>query len=361
MSAAPRVLHMVPALLSPDGRILGGAERYALELARHLGRRVPTRLVSFGDENATRTIDGLPVRIIGGANHVYGNRFNPITAAILPEVLRADVVHCHQGDVLVSKLAALLARSTGRRAFATDHGGAAYDLTTHLPTDALYHGHLHVSAFSRRRAGHEGRRGAEVLYAGVDTEKFSPGDEPEGPRRALFVGRIAPHKGIDDLVAGLPDGLGLDVAGAPLSPRFLDDLRELAKGKDVAFHHDWDDARLVAGYRRALAIVLPSVHRDRYGRETEIPELLGQTLLEGMACGRPAMCTDVTGMPEVVRDGVTGFVVPEHDPAAIGERLTWLAEHLREADALGRNAREDVVARFSWPAVVEACLRAYAL
>jgi glycosyltransferase involved in cell wall biosynthesis len=353
------VLHVVPALLSDDGRILGGAERYALELARHMGRRVPTRLLTFGAADDVRTIQGLPVRIVAGAHPIYGNRFNPIAGAIVPELLRSDVVHCHQGDVLVAKVAALVARASGRRAFATDHGGGAYDLTSHLPTDRLFHGHLHVSAFSRRRAGHEARPETEVVYGGVDTERFSPADAPGGPQRALFVGRIVPHKGVDDLIEGLPEGLGLDIAGAPLNQRFLGELHELARGKDVAFHHDWDDARLVDGYRRALAIVLPSVHRGRDGTQTEVPELLGQTLLEGMACGRPAICTDVTAMPEVVRPAVTGFIVPEHSPDAIGDRLSWLAAHPRDADELGRNARRDVIERFSWPAVVERCLRAY--
>ena len=52
-----------------------------------------------------------------------------------------------------------------------------------------------------------------------------------------------------------------------------------------------------------------------------MPELLGQTLIEGMACGTPAICTDVASMPEVVEDGVTGFVVPPNDPAYLGAKL----------------------------------------
>ena len=203
-------------------------------------------------------------------------------------------------------------------------------------------------------------RGAEVIYGGVDTDKFSPA--PNGgsaERRALFVGRIAPHKGVDDLIEALPEGLGLDVAGPALNERFLADLHELARGKDVRFHHDWDDVRLAAGYRGALAVVLPSVYRDRYGGRSEVPELLGQTLLEGMASGRPAICTDVAGMPEVVESGVTGFIVPEHDPAALGEHLGLLAADRALADELGAAGRRRVLERFSWRAVVERCFRAY--
>ena len=58
-----------------------------------------------------------------------------------------------------------------------------------------------------------------------------------------------------------------------------------------------------------------------YGHESKVPELLGQTLLEGMACGALAICTAVASMPEVVTDGETGFVVPPNDPAAM--RAGW--------------------------------------
>jgi glycosyltransferase involved in cell wall biosynthesis len=350
----------VPALFSPDGRVLGGAERYALELARHMAEQVETELVTFGPEDATTTIDRLTIRTLGGAHHVYGNRFNPVSARLFAALRGARVIHCHQGGVLSAKLAALYARTTGRRVFATDHGGAAWDLTSRLQTDRLFHGHLHVSEFSRRHAGHDARRGAEVIYGGVDTEKFSPApDGGPAERRVLFVGRIVPHKGVDDLVEALPDGLGLDVAGPALNDRFLADLRDLARGKDVRFHHDWDDARLVDGYRSALAVVLPSVYQDRYGGRSEVPELLGQTLLEGMAAGRPAICTDVAGMPEVVEAGLTGFIVPEHDPAQLGERLGRLAADPALADELGRAGRRRVLEHFSWPTVVDRCLRAY--
>lgn len=357
----PRVVHVVPALFSPDGRVLGGAERYALELARHMAGEVRTKLVTFGAEDARTTVGLVDVVTLGGAHHVYGNRFNPVSTRLIGELRGAQVIHCHQGGVLSAKIAAVYARLTRRRVFATDHGGTAYDLTLRIPTDGLFHGHLHVSAFSRRRAGHDGRRGAQVVYGGVDTEKFSPGAAgPAEPRRVLFVGRIAPHKGVDDLVEALPAGLGLDIAGPALSERFLGDLRELALGKDVRFHHDWDDDRLVDGYRQALAVVLPSVYHDRYGRRSEVPELLGQTLLEGMAAGRPAVCTSVGGMPEVVETGVTGLVVPPQNPKALGDALSRLASDPQEADELGRAARERVLERFSWPAVVARCLDAYA-
>ncbi len=109
-----------------------------------------------------------------------------------------------------------------------------------------------------------------------------------------------------------------------------------------------------------MCVVLPSVYRTSYGDETRVPELLGQTLLEGMACGATAVCTDVASMPEVVEDGVNGFVVPPNDPAALREKLVWLRDNPERAAEMGRAARRSVTERFNWPAVVRRCLEIYA-
>ncbi|HEX8687990.1 MAG TPA: glycosyltransferase, partial [Pyrinomonadaceae bacterium] len=61
-----------------------------------------------------------------------------------------------------------------------------------------------------------------------------------------------------------------------------------------------------------------------------------------------------------VEDGVTGFVVPPNDPAALGARIAWLKEHPREAAEMGRRARLRVLEKFTWPAVVRRCLEIYA-
>src|SRR5438067_4192240 len=62
--AGLRVLHLVPALFGPAG-IVGGAERYALELARHMANRLPTRLLTFGLQSEERRIGNLAVRVVG--------------------------------------------------------------------------------------------------------------------------------------------------------------------------------------------------------------------------------------------------------------------------------------------------------
>ena len=61
------MLHLVPALFGTSG-VVGGAERYALELARHMAEQVPTRLVTFGAEPRERIIDRLNVESVKAMN-----------------------------------------------------------------------------------------------------------------------------------------------------------------------------------------------------------------------------------------------------------------------------------------------------
>jgi glycosyltransferase involved in cell wall biosynthesis len=355
----PRVLHIVPALYGRTGRIAGGAERYAMGLATSMAEQVPTRLVSFGDEDRHERHGALSVRLIGGARAIGGQPSNPFARQILREILRADVVHCHQQHIFVTKVASAVRRLARRPVFVTDHGGGAWDFTGRLPLEARFDGYLHVSAFSRRVAGQQDDPRAQVIYGGVDLETFSPPEQPGERQRALFVGRLLPHKGVDDLIDALPDGVGLDIAGPALDPRYLGDLRRLAIGRDVKFHHDWDDTRVREAYRHALCVVLPSVYRDRYGGETPVPELLGQTLLEGMACAAAVVCTDVGGMPELVEDGRTGFVVAPGDVHALRERIALLADGTGRAAAMGEAGHRRIRERFDWSDVVDRCLSAY--
>ena len=357
---APRVVHLVPALFDRKHGIIGGGERYALELARHMAERVPTRLVSFGESDHHETMGALGIRVIGHPVFVRGQRTNPVALRMLSELRNADVIHCHQRVVVASSVMALAARATGRRVVVSDLGGGGWDISGYISTDRWYHRHLHISEYSRKISKHVGKPWADVIFGGVDLKKFTPRRDAAPNAPVLFVGRLLPHKGIHDLIRALPRGMRLELVGPRHDERYFEALQKLAEGKEVTFHSGYDDAALVEAYHRALCIVLPSVYQSEFGGLNLVPELLGQTLLEGMACGLPAICTDVASMPEVVEHGVTGWVVPPNDPAALGERLQWLRDHPDQAREMGHAGRRRVERLFTWDAVVTRCLAAYA-
>ncbi len=355
----PRVLHIVPALFGADG-VLGGAERYALELARHMADVVPTRMLTFGDKSDCTRIGNLEVRIVGNAWHVRGQRLNPLSTAILVEASQADIVHCHQQHILASSMAAAYSNISGRKVFVTDLGGGGWDVSGYVNTDRWFNGHLHISEYSRKVFGHGKQRWSHVILGGVDTSKFSPDTNVASDGSVVFVGRLLPHKGVNYLIEAAPPELPVKIIGQPMHETYFRELQALAAGKLVSFHHDYKDKDIVRAYRSALCIVLPSVYRNVYGEETRVPELLGQTLLEGMACGVPAVCTSVASMPEIVEDGRSGFIVPPNEPQALREKLIWLRDNPDKARTMGENARQRVIQKFSWPRVVERCLEIYA-
>ena len=352
-----RVLHVVPAVFGPGG-VLGGAERYALELARSMAGAASTRLLSFGDHERSFVDGALPIRVIGRTHYVRGQKFNPFSLSVLPELLDADVIHCHQKHIAISTFLGMAGHAARKRVFVTDLGGGGWDISSYVSTDRLFNGHLHISEYSRRVFGHSTNRRARVIGGGVDIEKFSPNGLPR-ENKVLYVGRLLPHKGIDVLIRAMPADLELEIIGRPYDTRYFDDLRRLAEGKRVIFRQNCGDAQLIDAYRSALCIVLPSVYTDMYGATTAVPELLGQTLLEGMACGTPAIGTDVASIPEIIEDCESGFVVSPDDPAALGERIARLAADRELGRRMGLAARERVLAGFRWDAVVRRCLEAY--
>src|SRR5436190_17221947 len=199
-----RVAHVVPASFGGDG-IVGGAERYAYELARCMAAEVPTKLVTFGPEERREMHGDLRVRVLGRPHYIRGLRSNPFSPRMFAALHDVNVVHCHQQHVLASSLSALFARLTGRRVFVTDLGGGGWDISAYWSTDSWYHGHLHISEYSRKVLGQAANPRAHLILGGVDAVKFSP--DPSVPRgnTVLFVGRLLPHKGINYLIEGLPE------------------------------------------------------------------------------------------------------------------------------------------------------------
>lgn len=351
-----RVVHLAPTFFDRDG-VLGGGERYPLELARAMARLTPTALVSFAGEDRAFDVDGLQVRLVKPARYVSGHRHNPFSLRFLGVVADTDVVHCHQFRVLATSLALVAARWRGKRAYVSDLGGGSRDLSSWVDTGRWVDGFLHISQFASRGYGAYGSRN-HVIYGGVDPERFRPLPIPKAAR-VLFVGRLLPHKGVNYLIEALDGETELRVVGRAYDPRYREELGRLAAGKLVTFLEQVDDVELAQEYSEAAVTVAPSVHRTLYGDYTPVPELLGLTVLESLACGTPVICTNVASFPELVEDGVNGFLVPPNDPGALRERIAWILNHPPEAQAMGEKGRRVVLERFTWRAVAERCLEIY--
>ena len=215
-----------------------------------------------------------------------------------------------------------------------------------------------------------------VIRNGVDTDVWHPAGPVQGgsvladlgvdPGRPMvaFVGRITRQKGVAHLVAAAhrfsPEAQLVLCAGAPDTPQIAEEIRTaveaLARERTGVF---WVREMLPIGELReilsaATVFVCPSIY-----------EPLGIVNLEAMACGTAVVASDVGGIPEVVRDGVTGSLVHYDADDAAGYRAS-LAAAVNElvadpgkAKRYGQAGRQRCIEEFSWARVAEQTLDIY--
>jgi glycosyltransferase involved in cell wall biosynthesis len=357
-----RIVHVAPTMFGPGG-LYGGGERYPVELARALAVHEDVTLISFGaEERAWIEPGGLRIHVLRSAVHLRRHPAHPLAPRLPAALHDADVVHTHHTRSAPSRIAAVTARSLGTFLVTTDHGLGGGGCAGLLPK--LFYQFLAVSRFAAIATATPPHR-TRVIYGGADPTVFRP--DPEVCRRGvLYVGRLTPHKGVDRLIRALPNGVPLTVVGTGGHDRSRPEreypslLHLLAGGRDVTFTGPVNDADVPVLVRSAEVLVLPSVHVTCYRRTIRISELLGLVLLEAMASETPVIASDLDGLPEVVRDGETGFLVPPGDVAALRQRIGELAGNRRLVQRIGRAGRDLVLDRFTWRHCAQRCLAAYA-
>jgi glycosyltransferase involved in cell wall biosynthesis len=286
--------------------------------------------------------------------------------ALAPQLLwalgEADIVHTHQTRSAPSRLAVLAGRSHGKRVVTTDHGLGGGGWFGALP--AMFDRFLAVSRFSASVLGTPASK-TRVVYGGTDPRRFTP--DPQAHREGvLFVGRLTPHKGVDRLVQAVPDGARLTLVGTgghdprPPARDYPALIAQLARGKEVTLAGAVPDGELPSLYRRAAVFVLPTVKRDCYGRDFPIGELLGLSVTEAMASGTAVVASRLDALPEVVRDGETGFLVTPGEVGELRERVAQLLGDPQLAARMGKRGREVVLEEFTWERCAQRCLAAYA-
>ena len=325
-----------------------------------MSRMTPTRLLTFGERDEVRRDGDLEVVTLRKIASFRGHPAHPVARGLRAHIANVDVVHTHHMRSSPSRFAALLTQGPSRTLAVTDHGLGGGGWFGLLPR--LFDAFLPVSEFSAATLNAPSHK-THVIYGGCDIARFHPGDDVRNG--VLYVGRVTPHKGIDRLIRALPRRLSLTVAGTTGHDRDLpeasypDLLRQVAVGKDVSFIGRVEEEGLARLYRRAQVCVLPSVETTCYGKRIAISELLGLSLLEAMASGTPVVASRVGGLPEVVRHGETGLLVPPGDEAALRDAIRDLTEDRDKARRMGDAGRELVSETFTWDRCAERCIAAY--
>jgi glycosyltransferase involved in cell wall biosynthesis len=253
--------------------------------------------------------DDISVRVMRNESSLSG-AMDAFSATLWQELRGFDLVHIHQSLTLFGAYTTAIVRSLGIPAIGTDLGGGENALMLQRRGMELLDGIVSISHYADSLIAGFFNGPREVLIGPVDTDRFSPAlGAPRGGRRTvLCVSRIMPHKGIDRVIAALPQGLGLVVVGRVYHEPYHEMLCRMADDKDVRFVHDADDETLLDLFRSAGLFVQASTVRDVYGNVASKPELMGLTTLEAMACGLPAVVSDTGSLPELVPDSRFGHV-----------------------------------------------------
>lgn len=194
---------------------------------------------------------------------------------------------------------------------------------------------------------------------GIDVGKFVPVVDHSARQTVLMMGRLLRSKGVAEFVQAarlvceqLPDARFL-LAGAPDpgNPECVDaaQLAQWQAEATVEFLGQRSD--VLALQQSADVVVLPSLQGEGMPR----------ALLEGAACGKPMVATDVPGCRELVRHGENGFLVPPGDALALAEALLRLLREPALAARMGQAARDDVVNTYSDACVIKQSFQVYGL
>jgi len=331
---------------------IAGAERSTTSLCEHLVRAGHEVVVACKAGHPLVEVmrgAGLEVREarIGGKLNVAA----PLRLARLARATGAEVIHTQLST------AALWGSVAGRLAGVpvVAHVRALNSKTCYVLADRV----IAISRAVKRHLEAQGMRGEriDVVYTGLDSERYGTPMPRAAAKARLGIAAAQPAVGV---VAHLTPKKGhapfLEAAArvAACHPEvlflFLGEgsqrealelrARELGLKERVrflGFHAD-----VLPFYAAMDVVVLPSI----------AGEGLPRTLLEASFLGIPVVGTDLSGVPEIIADGETGFVVPPGVPEPLAERMTRLIEDPSLRERLGAAGAARIRAQFTVPAMV---------
>ena len=197
-----------------------------------------------------------------------------------------------------------------------------------------------------------------VVYNGVDVDVFKPWEKTknleekwgvENGKIVLYVGRVAKEKGIQFAIQALPKvvkeirNTKFVVVG---EGNYVWNLKSLTKKmgveKHVVFTGGVPHPELVNYYNIADVVILPSIR-----------ESLPFVLLEAMACRKPVVASRTGGIPEIVKNGENGYLVPVKNSKELAKKITCLLNRDELQNKFGENGRNRVLEKFTLEKMID--------
>lgn len=356
-----RVLYLVPDLG------VGGAERHVTTLLPALDRdRFEPSALVIGQRGAlfdALGAAGVPARALGRSKRELAIALIELIREL--RRIRPDVVLTRGYNAeLLGRVAAILTRVPHRVVWVHNCGDVQPRSRVRWWADRLLN--PFTSAYYAVAAGQVPYLTGELGYPAdkvrVIPNGTEPGPAPTGRNPALRAGLgIGPDDPVVGILAALrpekdhptllraarqvldelPQARFLVIGDGPARA----DLEKLASDLGVA------DRVIFTGSRSDVGELLAAV--DVFTLTSFTIECAPMALLEAMAAGRPAVCTAVGGVPDMIAEGVTGYLVAPRDPAALAQAFLPLLRDRELAAKMGRAARERLESEFT----LDRCIR----
>jgi glycosyltransferase involved in cell wall biosynthesis len=198
-----------------------------------------------------------------------------------------------------------------------------------------------LSSFAKQTLVQRGLPPEKIMVTplGIDVDLFHPRppEVAKRPFRVLFVGRLELVKGVRYLLEAFGQ-LQLPEAELWLVGTSFAEARPYLSTypKGVTLHPQMPQAQLAECYRQADVLVFPT-----------LSDGMGLVMLEAMASGLPVIATDHSGAPEILREGVDGFIVPIRNAERLAQKILWLYQNPEARLVMGQNARARVETMFT--------------
>ncbi|MGQ9585097.1 MAG: glycosyltransferase family 4 protein [Anaerolineae bacterium] len=348
-------------VLAPSFRGLGDHQVQGIPV--HRFRYFPARWEALTHE------DGAPKKV---GRPLYAGMVAPYlvagvwSAAKLASRNPYDLIHVHWP--LPQALLGLAARWTSGGQLVATFYGAELHLARRLPVlkPALRFlaracdRTVAISSFTARQVEEmTGVRPVVIPYGAAlepvgDAAPFPERDATQGPRQILFAGRFIERKGLPVLLRAVAQVAGerevlLHLVGEGHERLALARLAaELGIADRVRFHGWVSRETLDHLYRTCDLFVLPSVVDPRGDTEG-----LGVVLIEALRYRKPAIGSNVGGIPDVIEDGLSGLLVPPGDPAALAQAIQQVLDDPALARRLGEEGFRYVAEKFDWEHITD--------
>ena len=271
-----------------------------------------------------------------------------------------DIIHCHFGPNGIIG-AYLKEIGISGKLITTFHG---YDMSVFIVNNSnniykklFFKGDLFlpISNYWKRKLIRLGCNEKKIIVhrTGINLEKFNFFERRKQsgePIKILTIGRLVEKKGHEYAIRAIAKiiqenkniNIEYIIAGdGPLKNKLESLVLKLGIKNYIKFLGAVEQDEVLALYQQAHIFVLPSI-TARNGDQEGIPVVL----MEAQATGLPIISTYHTGIPEVVVDGKTGFLVPEEDVDALAERLEYLIEHPELWPDMGHAGRKFVEEKY---------------